>query len=66
MKSMALGRGNPMQALEIAKSLNYGSRVENVIKAAVAAGSTTSADFTALIDPAMMTGEFIDLLRPLI
>ena len=64
MKSMALGRGNPMQALEIAKSLNYGSRVENVIKAAVAAGSTTSADFTALIDPAMMTGEFIDLLRP--
>ena len=38
-KAMALSKGNPMQAVEIAKSMNYGERVENVIKAAVAAGS---------------------------
>jgi HK97 family phage major capsid protein/HK97 family phage prohead protease len=63
-KAMALGRGNPMQALEIAKGLNFGSRVETCIKAAVSAGSTTSADFTSLIQPQMMTSEFIDLLRP--
>lgn len=64
VKAMALSRGNPMQAAEIAKGMNYGPRVENVIKAAVAAGTTTSADFTSLIEPQMMTSEFIDLLRP--
>ncbi len=63
-KALALSRGNPMMALEVAKGLNYGPRVETVLKAAVAAGTTTSADFTALIDPAMMANEFIDLLRP--
>ena len=63
-KAMALSKGNPMQAVEIAKSMNYGERVENVIKAAVAAGSTTSAGFTALIQPQIMASEFIDLLRP--
>lgn len=64
VKATALSRGNPMQALEIAKSMNYGPRVENVLKAAVSAGTTTSAGFTSLIDPAVMAGEFIDLLRP--
>jgi HK97 family phage major capsid protein/HK97 family phage prohead protease len=62
-KALALSRGNPMQAVELAKSLKFGNRVETVLKAAVAAGSTTSADFTSLVDPAM-TGEFIELLRP--
>ena len=64
VKATALSHGNPLQAVEIAKSLNYGPRVETVLKAAVAAGSTTSAGFTSLIDPAIMAGEFIDLLRP--
>lgn len=63
-KALALSRGNPMQALEIAKSLNVGNRVETVLKAAVAAGSTTSAGFTALIQPQIMASEFIELLRP--
>ncbi|WP_291986374.1 phage major capsid protein [Candidatus Accumulibacter sp. ACC007] len=63
-KALALSRGNPLMAVEVAKNLNYGPRVENVLKAAVAAGTTTSADFTSLIQPQMMTSEFIDLLRP--
>lgn len=63
-KALALSRGNPMQAVEIAKGMNFGNRVETVLKAAVAAGSTTSADFAALIEPQKMASEFIDLLRP--
>lgn len=63
-KALALARGNPMQALELAKGMGFGARVETVLKAAVAAGSTTSADFAALIEPQRMTGEFIELLRP--
>lgn len=63
-KSLALARGNPMQALEIAKSLKAGNRVETVLKAAVSAGSTTSADFSALVEQQTMSSEFIDLLRP--
>ncbi len=64
VKAVALSNGNPAQALEVAKGLKYGNRVENVLKAAIAAGTTTSADFTALVEPRMMTSEFIELLRP--
>lgn len=53
-----------MQALEIAKGMNYGARVETVLKAATAAGTSTSADFTSLVEPRLMANEFIDLLRP--
>ncbi len=63
-KSLALAKGNPMQAVEIAKAAGYGDRVELTLKAAVAAGSTTDAGFTALVENQLMTGEFIDLLRP--
>jgi len=63
-KALALSRGNPMMALEVARGMNYGPRVETVLKAAVAAGTTTGASFTSLIQPEMMTKEFIDLLRP--
>lgn len=63
-KALALSRGNPMQALEIAKSLKLGNRVETVMKAAVSAGSTTSADFASLLDQQTMANEFIELLRP--
>lgn len=64
VKSMALAKGNPMQAIEIAKAAGYGNRVETVLKAAVAAGTTTDANFTALVEPQLMANEFIDLLRP--
>lgn len=63
-KSLALSRGNPMQALEIAKSIKAGNRVETVLKAAISAGSTTSGDFAALVEQQTMANEFIDLLRP--
>lgn len=63
-KALALSRGNPMQALEIAKSMKAGNRVETVLKAAVSGGSTTSADFAALLPAQTMASEFIDLLRP--
>lgn len=63
-KALALSRGNPMQAVEIAKGLQYGNRVETVLKAAIAAGSTTSADFSVLVEPQLMANEFIELLRP--
>lgn len=63
-KALALSKGNPMQALELAKGLGMGNRVELVLKAAVSAGSTTDANFTSLVEPAKMAGEFIDLLRP--
>lgn len=63
-KALALSKGNPMQALELAKGMGMGARVETVLKAAVSAGSTTDANFTSLIEPAKMAGEFIDLLRP--
>ena len=64
VKALALSKGNPMQAVEIAKGLNFGNRVEMTLKAAVAAGSTTDAGFTALVENQLMANEFIDMLRP--
>lgn len=63
-KSLALAKGNPMQAVEIAKAAGYGNRVETVLKAAIAAGSTTDAGLSVLVENQLMTGEFIDMLRP--
>lgn len=63
-KAIALSNNNPVQAIEFAKANNYGPRVESVLKAAVSAGSTTSTDFTSLVEPRMMANEFVDLLRP--
>ncbi|UCV27002.1 phage major capsid protein [Ferribacterium limneticum] len=63
-KALALSHGNPMQALEIAKGMGYGSRVETCLKAAVASGTTTSAEYSALVEPQLMASEFIELLRP--
>lgn len=64
VKALALSKGNPMQAVEIAKAAGYGNRVENVLKAAVGAGSTTSTGFTNMVEPKLMADEFIELLRP--
>lgn len=64
VRAVGLSNGNPMQALEIAKTMKAGDRVETVLKAAVAAGSTTDPNFAALLPAQTMAGEFIDLLRP--
>ena len=67
--TMALmaARGNPMHALEIARS-RYSDTPEvvDVLKAAVDAGTTTDATWAGpLVQYQNMTSEFIELLRPL-
>ena len=67
--AMALGsaNGNRMEALEIAKSRWSDStpQVETVLRAAVAAGTTTDANWAGpLVVYQQMAGEFIDYLRP--
>ena len=58
-------KGNLMQAAEIAKQWTDTPEVEQVLKAAVAAGTTTDATWAAPLVPyANMTNEFISLLRP--
>lgn len=66
--AMALmaAKGNLMQAHEISKRWHESTpEVESVLKAAVAAGSTTDPTFAApLVEYQDMAGEFIELLRP--
>lgn len=63
-KSLALSKGNIVQALEIAKGQKYSDRVQNVLKAAVSAGTTDAVGYSALVEHTTMTGEFIELLQP--
>jgi HK97 family phage major capsid protein len=60
------GKGNLMQAAEIAKQWdNETPEVGRVLRAAVAAGTTTDPAWAApLVDYQTMTGEFLELLRP--
>jgi HK97 family phage major capsid protein/HK97 family phage prohead protease len=66
--AMALGaaKGNIHQAFEIAKSRFADSpRVVNTLKAAVAAGTTTDADWAAdLVEYNQFAGDFVEYLRP--
>lgn len=66
--AMALGaaKGNIHQAFEIAKSRFADSpRVVNVLKAAVAAGTTTDADWASdLVEYNQFAGDFVEYLRP--
>lgn len=66
--AMALGRskGNLMQAAEIAKGWHDSTpEVETVLKAAVAAGTTTDTAWAApLVEYQNMASEFAELLRP--
>lgn len=66
--AMALGRskGNLMQAAEIAKGWHDSTpEVETVLKAAVAAGTTTDTTWAKpLVEYSNMAGEFAELLRP--
>jgi len=58
-------KGNLMQAAEIAKQWSDTPEVEQVLKAAVAAGTTTDATWAAPLVPYQnMTNDFIELLRP--
>ncbi len=60
-------KGNLMQAAEMAKAhCQDDPRIELVLKAAVAAGTTTDSTWAAPLLPYQdMAGEFIELLRPM-
>lgn len=64
--ALARSKGNLMQAAEIAKSwAETTPEVETVLKAAVAAGTTTDENWAKpLVEYQNLTGEFIELLRP--
>jgi len=63
---LATARGNTSQALEIAKNRYPDeARIHTVLKAAVAAGTTTDATWAApLADYQRFSGDFIEYLRP--
>jgi len=64
--ALASSKGNLMQAAETAKQWEGSTpEVSRVLKAAVAAGTTTDSTWAApLVDYKTMASEFIDLLRP--
>lgn len=65
--AMALGmsKGNLMQAAEIAKGWKDTPEVETVLRAAVAAGTTTDTTWAKpLVEYQNMASEFAELLRP--
>ncbi len=64
--ALARSKGNLMQAAEVAKGwADSTPEVETVLKAAVAAGTTTDTDWAKpLVEYQNMTSEFAELLRP--
>lgn len=64
--AMMKSKGNLMQAVELAKGWNDSTpEVERVLRAAVAAGTTTDPNWAGpLVDYQNLTSEFIELLRP--
>lgn len=64
--ALARAKGNLMQAAEIAKGWHDSTpEVETVLKAAVAAGTTTDAGWAKpLVEYQTMANEFVELLRP--
>jgi HK97 family phage major capsid protein/HK97 family phage prohead protease len=66
VKCLAMAKGNTTQAYEIAKA-QYPEqpRIQTVLKAAVAAGTTTDATWAgSLVDYQQFAGDFVDYLRP--
>lgn len=66
VKCLAAARGNRWEALEMAKA-NYPQhpRISTVLKAAVAAGTTTDATWAGpFVEYNTLVGEFIEFLRP--
>lgn len=62
--ALAITRGSPHAALEIAKRWKDTPEVEEVLKAAVAAGTTTDATWAGnLVAYTQMVSEFVELLR---
>jgi HK97 family phage major capsid protein/HK97 family phage prohead protease len=66
VKCLAMAKGNTSQALEIARSRYPDqTRIATVLKAAVAAGTTTDSTWAgALVDYQMFAGDFVEFLRP--
>lgn len=63
--ALAKSKGNTMQAAEFAKRWDDTPEVHTVLKAAVAAGTTTDPTWASpLVEYQNMEGEFIALLRP--
>lgn len=66
--ALARAKGNRLEALEIARSIkawHNTPEVENVLKAAVSAGTTTDSTWAApLVEYQVMAQEFIEYLRP--
>jgi len=63
--ALARAKGNLMQAAEISKAWSDTPEVETVLKAAVAAGTTTDSTWAApLVEYQNLASEFIELLRP--
>lgn len=63
--ALARSKGNLMQAAEIAKGWDDTPQVETVLKAAVAAGTTTDTAWAKpLVEYDNMVSEFAELLRP--
>lgn len=63
--ALARSKGNLMQAAEIAKGWHDTPQVETVLRAAVAAGTTTDSAWAApLAEYTNMASEFVELLRP--
>jgi HK97 family phage major capsid protein len=66
VQTLAASKGNLMQAAEMAKRYDSSTpEVSLVLRAAVAAGTTTDAAWAAPLVPyQQMTNEFVELLRP--
>ena len=63
--ALARSKGNLMQAAEIAKGWTDTPQVETILKAAVAAGTTTDTNWAQpLVEYENMASEFAELLRP--
>jgi HK97 family phage major capsid protein len=65
--ALASSKGNLMQAAAVAKTMwsDTTPEVERIMKAAVAAGTTTDSTWAApLVDYRVATEEFVELLRP--
>lgn len=67
VRCLVMAKGDPMRALEIAKAnFQDNTRVINVLKAAVAAGTTTDSTWAGpLVDYQTLAEEFIEFLRPM-
>jgi len=64
VKCLALGRGDSMRTIEVAKSFTDTPDVEWMVKAAVAAGTTTDAAWAGPLVPVTpSTSAFLELLR---